>query len=148
MVHMPKDVVDKEMLKSTGDEDERFKSAISDLSGGGTEEELAEHKVQIRDISAGGVALLASQSFSGVAGDYAQLYGESQRIPFVMENLCGEIRSVEEDVERGCLVLHFRFLLLEPELRKGIIQHVYEKMQVKADKQDNDSETQSVEEVS
>ena len=65
-----------------------------------------------------------------------------------MENLCGEIRSVEEDVERGCLVLHFRFLLLEPELRKGIIQHVYEKMQVKADKQDNDSETQSVEEVS
>ncbi|MEE3259213.1 MAG: hypothetical protein VX293_08380 [Candidatus Latescibacterota bacterium] len=148
MVHIAKDVVEKEMLKTTGDYDDRLKSAISELSGGGTEEELVEYKVQIRDVSAGGVVLLASQAFSGAAGDFALFFGESQRIPFVMENLCGEILSIETDVEHGYLILHFRFLFLESELRKGVIQYVYEKLQTKTDKQARDIEAQSVEGIS
>ena len=40
----------------------------------------------------------------------------------------GENQSIEEDQERGCLVLHYRFLLVEQEMRKGIIEYVYEKM--------------------
>ena len=144
IVLVAKEVVDREMLKTTGDDDERLQVAVAELIGPNSDEELTESKVQIRDISAGGAALLASKAFGGAAGDFSLLCGESQRIPFVLDNLCGEIRSIEEDVERGCLVLHFRFLTLEPELRKAIIHYIYEKRESKAAKMNAEKTPQSV----
>jgi hypothetical protein len=72
--------------------------------------------------------LLVCANFAGTDGDYALLYGDSQRILFAIEGLHGEIQSIEEDQERGCLVLHYRFLIIDLEMRKGIIEYVYEKM--------------------
>lgn len=145
IVHIAKEVVDKEMLKIVGDEGEKIKGAIAEINDNSPAEGIGEYKAQIRDISAGGVALLASQAFAGSPGDYVLLFGESQRIPFAMENLCGEIRSIEDDEQRGCLVLHYRFLVLEPELRKEIIQYVYEKMKQKENKKNLESmETKDV----
>ena len=133
MVHLSKDVVLKEMLRNPGDDDESLKGAIGDLirDNNNEEEELVEHKVQIRDISAGGVSLLASTGFEGQEGDFGVLHGESQRIPFVMDSFCGEICSIEENEEKGYLILHYRFLTIDQELRMGIIQYVYQKMQQK-----------------
>ena len=132
------------MLKTTGDDDERLQAAVAESVGPNSDEELTESKVQIRDISAGGAALLASKAFAGAVGDFSLLYGESQRIPFASDNLCGEIRSIEEDVERGCLGLHFRFLTLDTELRKAIIHYIYEKREFKAAKINVEKTPQSV----
>ena len=140
MVHISKEIVDKEMLKIVGDADERIKGAIAEIRDSNAEENVSEYKVQIRDISAGGVALLASRAFDGGPGDFAMLYGESQRIPFVIENLSGEIRSIEEDEERGYLILHYRFMPMEQEMRKGIIQYVYEKVKEKKAKGESDAD--------
>ena len=144
IVLIAKEVVDREMLITTGDDDERLQSAVAELVGPNSDEELTESKVQIRDISAGGVALLASKAFAGAVGDFGLLYGESQRIPFTLDNLCGEMRSIEEDGERGCLVLHFRFLTLDPELRKTIIHYIYEKRESKAAKMSAEKTPQAV----
>ena len=67
-------------------------------------------------------------ALSGAEGHYVLIYGESQRIPFALENLCGEILSIKKDDERGFVVIHNRFLLLDQEVRKGIINYVYGKM--------------------
>ncbi|HIL10700.1 MAG TPA: PilZ domain-containing protein [Candidatus Latescibacteria bacterium] len=128
MMHISKESVDKEIVKIADYDGDRIKGAIAEIQQGDPEADQKEYKVQIRDISAGGVALLASSNFAGTDGDYALLYGDSQRIPFTIEGLHGEIQSIEEDQERGCLVLHYRFLPLEQEMRKGIIEYVYEKM--------------------
>ncbi len=129
MMHISKESVDREMVKIADSDGDRIKGAIAEIQRGDPgAEDQKEYKVQIRDISAGGVALLASSSFAGTDGDYALLYGDSQRIPFRIEGLHCEIQSKEEDQERGCLVLHYRFLPLEQEMRKGIIEYVYEKM--------------------
>ena len=48
------------MLKITDYDGDRIKGAIAERQEGGSEADLKECKVQIRDISAGGVALLAS----------------------------------------------------------------------------------------
>ena len=133
IVLVAKEVVDREMLKTTGDDDERLQVAVAELIGPNSDDELTESKVQIRDISAG-----------GAAGDFSLLCGESQSLPFALDNFCGEIRSIEEDVERGCLVLHFRFLTLEPELRKAIIHYIYEKRESKAAKLNAEKTPQSV----
>jgi hypothetical protein len=128
MIFIAKEILDKEMLKVVGDESERLKGALAEVSAGRSDNNLKEYKVQIRDISGGGGAFLASPTFPGVEGDYVMLYGESQRIPFALENLCGEILSIEKDDERGCVVIHNRFLLLDQEVRKGIINYVYGKI--------------------
>jgi hypothetical protein len=144
MVHISKGSVDKAMLKMTDYDGDRIKGAIAEIQEGDSEADLKEYKVQIRDISAGGVALLASPNFAGTDGDYALLYGDSQRIPFAIEGLHGEIQSIEEDQERGCLVLHYRFLLLELEMRKEIIEYVYEKMKNSSGKDTREAEAKQL----
>jgi hypothetical protein len=140
MVHISKGSVDKAILKITDYDGDRIKGAIAEIQEGDSEADPKEYKVQIRDISAGGVALLVSPNFAGTDGDYALLYGDSQRIPFAIEGLHGEIQSIEEDQERGCLVLHYRFLLIELEMRKGIIEYVYEKMKNSSGKDTRETE--------
>jgi c-di-GMP-binding flagellar brake protein YcgR len=44
-----------------------------------------------------------------------------------MEGICAELRGVEQDEERGLMVLHVNFQSLEKELRREIIHFVYEK---------------------
>jgi hypothetical protein len=125
MIFIAKEILDKEMLKVVGDENERLKGALAEVSTGRSDNDLKEYKVQIRDINGGGAAFLAIPTFPGVQGDYVLLYGESQRIPFALENLCGEILSIKKDDERGFVVIHNRFLLLDQEMREGIINYVY-----------------------
>ncbi len=63
-------------------------------------------------------------ALSGAEGHYVLIYGESQRIPFALKNLCGEILSIEKDDERGCLVIHNHFLLFAQEVHKVIINYL------------------------
>ena len=130
IIHIDRETIEKEVPGFTDDAG-KFKEAIVAFGEVNNEQELPQYKVQIRDISAGGVSLLASSTFDGTVGDCALLRGQSQRIPFSMENLCGQICSIEKDEERGCLVLHYRFLLVETELRKSIIEYVFAKNQKK-----------------
>ena len=71
MMHISKGYVDKAMLKITDYDGDRIKGAIAEIQEGGSEADLKECKVQIRDISAGGVALLVRPNFAGTGGDYA-----------------------------------------------------------------------------
>jgi len=133
IIHIDRETIEKE-VSSFAEDDGKFKEAIVAFSEENNGQELSQYKVQIRDISAGGVSLLASSTFDGTIGDYALLRGQSQRIPFSMENLCGQICSIEKDEERDCLILHYRFLLVEAELRKSIIQFVFARNQKKTTK--------------
>jgi hypothetical protein len=112
--------VAKELLKVGGDDDAKIKEVIERQLEG---EE--PQSVQIVDISAGGVALRAGDAFSGGAGDFGILTGESERIPFDINGLCGEVRSVEEVADQSACLLHCRFLPFDRELRRQIIQFVY-----------------------
>lgn len=60
MMHISKGSVDRAMLKITDYDGDRIRGAIAEIQERGSEADLKECKVQIRDISAGGVALLAS----------------------------------------------------------------------------------------
>ncbi len=98
IIHIAKETIEKEVCTFAEDYG-KFKEAIVAFSEENNEEELSQYKVQIRDISAGGVSLLAGSTFDGTLfdgtlGDYVLLRGQSQRIPFSMENLCGKICSI------------------------------------------------------
>jgi len=66
-----RDPLIRAMLKITDYDGDRIRGAIAERQEGGSEADLKECKVQIRDIGAGGVALLASPNFAATNGDYA-----------------------------------------------------------------------------
>ena len=109
------------------DEDQLLKIAHMHVEAGN----FLPHRVQIADISSGGVALLASPKFTGSTGDVARFTGDSERIPFSINGLFAKILSIERDDQRGLHVLHMKFLPMDAEIRKSIIQYVYD--QVDAD---------------
>ena len=141
IVHIPKEVVDRETPKSSGGEDVLLQAAVSEVVDHVSDEGLTESKAQLRDISAGGVS--ASNAFAVATGDFGVLGGESRSIPFALHDLCGGIRSVEEDVERGYLVFYFCLLNKGPELRKGIVGYLYKKHWPKAARRGADKNTRS-----
>ena len=107
------------------DEDQLLKIAHMHVEAGN----FLPYRVQIADdISSGGVALLASPKFTGSTGDIARFTGDSERIPFSMNGLFAKINSIEKDDQRGLLVLHMKFLPMDTEIRKSIIQYVYDKV--------------------
>ena len=106
------------------DEDQLLKIAHMHVEAGN----FLPHRVQIADISSGGVALLASPKFTGSTGDIARFTGDSERIPFSINGLFAKINSIEKDDQRGLLVLHMKFLPIDAEIRKSIIQYVYDKV--------------------
>ena len=71
MLHISKGSVNKAMLKISDYDGDRIKGAIAEIQDGDSGADLKKYKVQIRDISAGGVALLARPNFAGTDGDYA-----------------------------------------------------------------------------
>lgn len=87
------------------------------------------HRVQIGDISSGGVSLLASPNFKGSDGDIARLAGDSDRIPFSINGIFAQLVSIEKDDKRGLNILHMKFLPMDAGIRKLIIQFVYEKVE-------------------
>jgi hypothetical protein len=116
--------IEKEVMRNGVDGDEHIVTAAINLE---EREEVAKYSVQISDISAGGVAFLASPSFSGSSGDIIIIGGESQRIPFTIDRVCAQLRSIEEDKERGLNILHANFLPIDQDLRRDIIHYVYKK---------------------
>lgn len=133
---IPQDVLEKELIRRGIDGDDNWVVAATDL---GEREETPKHSVQICDISAGGIALLASPSFQGSSGDIVIVGGESQRIPFAIEGICAQLRAVEEDDERGLNILHARFLPIDPDLRREIIHFVYKKEEKNTKKKKNNA---------
>lgn len=121
---IPKGELEKEVLRRGVEGDEHLVATINSI---GEREETIQLPVQIRDISAGGMAFLASSSFSGSSGDMVVLGGESERIPFSIDGVCAQLCAVEEDDERGLNILHAHFLPIGQDLRRDIIHFVYEK---------------------
>jgi hypothetical protein len=126
-----KSELEKEVLRNGVDGDEQLVKAIATI---GEREATAQYRVQISDISAGGVSLLASPAFSGSPGDMVIVGGDSERIPFTIEGICAELRAIEEDDERGINILHARFLPIDQDLRRDIIHFVYKKEDTKKKK--------------
>ena len=89
------------MLKITDYDGDRIKGAIAEIQKWGSEADLKECKVQIRDISAGGVSLLASPNFAATNGDYAITLRWPSTDSFYNWGLHGENQSIEEDQERA-----------------------------------------------
>ena len=106
------------------DENQLLKIAHGYIEAG----EFLPHRVQIANISSGGVALLASPKFIGNTGDLARFTGDSERIPFSINGLFAKINSIEKDEQRGLHVLHMKFLPMDAGIRKSIIQYVYDKV--------------------
>jgi len=131
VVLIPKDELEKEAVRSSADGDDGL---VAVAMGIGEKDEVAKYSVQIRDISSGGFALLASPSFLGSSGDIVIIAGDSQRIPFTIDGVRAELRSIEEDEERGLNILHARFLPIDQELRRDIIHYVYEQTDKKKEK--------------
>lgn len=106
------------------DEDQLPKIANMHVEAGN----FLPHRVQIAEISSGGVALLAIPKFTGSTGDIARFTGDSERIAFSINGLFAKISSIEKDYQRGLLVMHMKFPPMDAEIRKSIIQYVYDKV--------------------
>lgn len=119
------EAIEKQLFRSGDSSDANLLVTAKELIDGG---HFMRHRVQISDVSAGGVALLASPKFNGSQGDIVRFTGDSPRIPFSIDGICAQIQRIDNDEERGIHILHMKFLPFEKEQRKAIIQFVYEKM--------------------
>lgn len=119
------EAIEKQLFRSGDSSDANLLATAQELIEGG---HFMRHRVQISDLSAGGVALLASPKFNGSQGDIARFTGDSKRIPFSIDGICAQIQGIDNDEARGIHILHMKFLPFEKEQRKAIIQFVYEKM--------------------
>jgi hypothetical protein len=117
--------INKQVFRTGDSSDKQLLETTLSLIEAGN---FLRHRAQISDISSGGVSLLASPKFKGSTGDIARFKADSKRIPFAIDGLCGQLLNIEQDDERGLQILHMKFLPMDTEIRKAIIQFVYEKV--------------------
>ena len=116
-----KDAIDEELKTAYTESDERFLTALSNLVSSERQE-----STRILDLSAGGLGLLAQDKGQFKKDDYVGFAEGDDRLPFPLASLYGRILDVEQMQEQGQSIVHIAFLPYESELRKQVIQVVYE----------------------
>ncbi len=113
--------IDEELKASYDESDQKFLKALAGLSA-----ESRSESTRVRDLSAGGVALLAGDKDQFHEGDYLAFSQADGDAPIDLSPVCGCVLDVERMEEQHQLILHVRFLTYDGDLRKQVIRTVYE----------------------
>jgi hypothetical protein len=116
-----KDAIDEELKTSYSETDAKFVQALEGLLA-----EARTESTRIQDLSAGGVLVLAGDKDQFHEGDYISFAQGVDEPPFDMSSLRGRILEVDKMEDQRQLQLHITFLPYDTDLRKEIIQIVYE----------------------
>ena len=116
-----KDAIDEELKTAYTESDEKFLNALRSLVEGRHPE-----ITRILDLSAGGLGLLAQDKEQFNTDDYIGFSEGADRLPFSLASLYGRVLDVERMQDPGQSIVHIAFLPYEAEIRKQVIQIVYE----------------------
>lgn len=116
-----KDAIDEELKTSYTESDEKFLTALAGLIEQGRPE-----STRILDLSAGGLGLLAQDKGQFNTDDYVAFSEGNDRLPFSLASIYGRILDVERMEDQGQSIVHIAFMPYEAEIRKQVIQVVYE----------------------
>lgn len=116
-----KNAIDEELKTSYSETDEKFLNALTALIATGRPE-----STRILDLSAGGFGLLAQDKGQFNTDDYVGFQEGEERLPFALASIHGRILDVEKMQDQGQSIVHIAFMPYEAEIRKQVIQVVYE----------------------
>ena len=85
---------------------------------------------EIADIGAGGVCLVTQEELQFKENDFVKLTGTFETGRIDLSSLICQIISFEKQVEKGGFNLHVSFLPYERDLKRKIIQLVYDNQQM------------------
>ncbi|MBT3344801.1 MAG: hypothetical protein HN712_02840 [Gemmatimonadetes bacterium] len=116
-----KNAIDEELKTTYTETDEKFLNALSGLIEAGVSE-----STRILDLSAGGLGLLTQDKGQYNTDDYVSFSQGTDQLPFSLASIYGRILDVERMEGEGQAIVHVAFMPYEAEIRKQVIQVVYD----------------------
>lgn len=137
---IPRDEIEQELASRDMADDGLIQEKLRELAQG-VEVDAGE----ITDISAGGVALKMGETIDVRVGDYVGLSGDIERWPVDLNGLWGQVCAIQDLEEQSAVALHLRFMNYPLEIKRSIIQLVYQQQEKEKMKKKSRSASQGSE---